>query len=52
MTLPLTIATAASPFMWLPFVGYIVAVIAAIWALLRESAPGDVAAKEDHQSDE
>ncbi len=46
------IAGSASPFMWLPFAGYFVAVLAAIWAVLRESPSGDVPSEEDRQPDQ
>lgn len=51
MTLPL--AVSASPWLWLPFAGYFVAVLAAIWAVAREgSAAGDIAPEEDDQRDQ
>jgi len=46
------IAGSASPFLWLPFVGYFVAVLAAIWAVLRESPSGDIPPEEDGQADQ
>lgn len=46
------VAVSASPWIWLPFAGYFVAVAAAIWAVLRESAAGDVAPQEDDKGHE
>lgn len=51
MTIP--IAGSASPWMWLPFIAYFVAVGAALFAVIRErgSAAGDVSPEEDRQPD-
>lgn len=48
------LAAAASPYMWLPFAAYLVAVLAAIVAAVRsgDSAAGDVAPQEDRQPDQ
>ena len=46
------LAASASPWIWLPFAGYFAAVAAAIWAVVRESATGDVAPQKDHERDQ
>jgi hypothetical protein len=46
------LAASASQWMWLPFAGYFVAIAAAIWAVVRESAAGNVAPQEDHERDQ
>ena len=50
MNLPF--AGTASPFMWLPFVGYLVAVAAAILAVWRESGSEPSVDRADDHSDE
>lgn len=46
-----SVLASASPWMWLPFAGYFVALLAAIWAVLRESTPGDEAVQDDAEGD-
>ena len=45
------LAGTASPFIWLPFIGYLLGVAAAVWAVLRESGSGESDRSEDQRPD-